>query len=87
VPYYEKERFDKDQTAIKVAMPDGSQLYLETGYNEAEAAYVANRFWDQRWRRWATLLGIVALYAFIPCAALFVIGYALLWVGRGFTGG
>ena len=47
--------------------------------------YIAKQFWDRRrWGRYARTAGIVALWALVPCILLFILGYALLWIGRGF---
>lgn len=77
--------WEKDPSMITVEMPDGSRLYMHAGFNEADQNYIAKQFWDQRWTRRGYAAGIVALWAFVPCALLFILGYALLWVGRGFT--
>ena len=67
-----------------IVFPDGSQLYVVRGYNEIDRNYIKEQFWDQRWGRWGYAAGIVALWAFIPCIVLLALGYAFLWVGRGF---
>ena len=66
----------------KVGMPDGSQLYINLGYGEADRTYIARQYWGQRWGRWASAAGTVALWTLVPCITLFVVGYALLWGGR-----
>ncbi len=68
----------------QVDFPDGSHLYIPAGYNETDKNYIAQQFWDQRWGRWAYAAGVVTAWAFIPCVILFILGYSLLWVGRGF---
>jgi hypothetical protein len=37
---------------------------------------------EQQW--WSRQMTDVALFGVVPCIVLFVLGYALLWVGRGF---
>ncbi len=74
----------KNKSHILVNFPDGSVLYILKGYNEADKNYITGQFWEQRWGRYAYTTGIVALWAFVPCVLFFVLGYALLWVGRGF---
>jgi hypothetical protein len=69
---------------ILVDFPDGSSLYLPAGYNGADRAYISQQFWDQRWSRWGHAAGVVALWAFLPCTLIFVLGFGILWVGRGF---
>jgi hypothetical protein len=85
VGWQQRIDWEKDPSMIMVKMPDGSRLYMNAGFNEADRNYIAKQFWDQRWMRWGYAAGIIALWAFVPCALLFIIGYALLWVGRGFT--
>jgi hypothetical protein len=69
---------------IDVDFPDGSHLYIPAGYSEADKNYISKQFWDQRWSRWASAAGLIAARAFVPCIVLFIFGYSLLWVGRGF---
>jgi hypothetical protein len=70
---------------VRIEMPDGSQLYMPESLSEAVRIRIAEQFWDQRWSRWGRAAAIVALWAFVPCPLLFIFGYSLLWVGRGFT--
>jgi len=60
--------------------PDGTRLYVRKGYNKADQNFIARLFWDQRWSRWGFAAGIVALWAFIPCALFFILKYVLLWL-------
>ena len=83
--------FSRDQISqsvlsqyIDVEFPDGSRLYIPAGYSEADKNYISKQFWDQRWNRWASAGGMIAAWALIPCILLFILGYSLLWVGRGF---
>lgn len=69
---------------ISVEFPDGSLLYIPAGYNEADKNYISKQFWDQRWSRWASAGGLIAAWTFVPCLVLFIFGYSLLWVARGF---
>jgi hypothetical protein len=69
---------------IDVEFPDGSRLDIPAGYSEADKNYISKQFWDQRWSRWAGTVGPIAVWAFVPCIVLFIFGYCLLWVGRGF---
>jgi len=70
---------------VRVEMPDGSQLYVLDSLSEADRTRIAEQFWDQRWSRWGRAAATVALWSFVPCLLLFILGYSLLWVGRGFT--
>jgi hypothetical protein len=85
VDWRQRIDWEKDPSMITVEMPDGSRLYMDAAYNDADKNYIAQQFWDQRWTRRGYAAGIIALWAFVPCALIFIIGYALLWVGRGFT--
>ena len=69
---------------VPIEMPDGSQLYVLESLSKDDRTRIAGQFWEQRWSRWGQAAAIVALWAFIPCLLLFVFGYSLLWVGRGF---
>jgi hypothetical protein len=70
---------------VRIEMPDGSQLYVPESLSKADRTRIAEQFWDQRWGRWWRAAAIVALWTFVPCLLLFIFGYSLLWVGRGFT--
>jgi hypothetical protein len=71
-------------TMTIISFPDSSELYLDASLTEADKQYIARAFWVQRWWRYldvgkpwlARLLG--------PPIALLALGWALLWVGRGF---
>ena len=69
---------------VHIQMPDGSKLYMPASLSEAVKTDIAEQFWDQRWRRWGRAAAAAALWAFVPCLLLFIFGYSLLWVGRGF---
>ena len=84
VEWRDRSEWDKDGSMAVVDMPDGSRLYMHYQYNEADKNYIAQQFWDQRWRRWGYAAGVIAAWAFLPCILLFILGYSLLWVGRGF---
>jgi hypothetical protein len=79
-----QSQWDKDGSMAVVEMPDGSHLYMDRQYNETDKNYIAQQFWDQRWGRWGYAAGVVVAWALIPCILLFILGYSLLWVGRGF---
>jgi hypothetical protein len=65
------------------SFPDGSVLYLPSGMTNEDKKYLAQQFWRQRWLRWGWLAGQWALIALAPVLGLWVIGYAVLWAGRG----
>jgi hypothetical protein len=67
-----------------VDMPDGSHLYLDSRMNKEDQNYLAKEFWDQRWWRWLEATQYWALAIFGVPVTLFVLGWGLLWVGRGF---
>ncbi|MBV9460011.1 MAG: hypothetical protein JO141_21200 [Bradyrhizobium sp.] len=68
----------------QIEFPDGSRLYLPAGYSGADKNYISSQVWGQRWSRWGDAGAMIAAWAFGPCILLFVLGYSLLWVGRGF---
>jgi len=76
--------WEKGQSHKLVNFPDDSTLFVQKQYTEADKEYVVQQFWQQRWTRRGKAAGIVAAWALVPCVALFALGYALLWVGRGF---
>jgi len=87
VGYQSFEAWDKsvkEGGRIIVEMPDKSSLYLYTAMTKEDQLYLARAFWDRRWLRYADmgkywLAGLVG-----PPLALLVLGWSLLWVGRGF---
>jgi hypothetical protein len=81
----QETEFDKDKIMIKRTLPDGSRLFMHMDYNEQDRGYIEKQFWDQRWSRWAPVAGVTAMWALIPPIMLLILGYALMWVGRGFA--
>lgn len=81
------DAWDKDVVAGAMTapkFPDGSALYMSASLTKEDQDYIARGFWDQRWDRrwlliWPWIIGLVA-----PPIVLFIFGWALLWVGRGF---
>jgi hypothetical protein len=69
---------------ISVTVPDGSNLYLPIELNDQDREYVTAKFWGHRWKRWFDASRWWAVGIFGPTIVLFVLGWALLWVGRGF---
>jgi hypothetical protein len=71
-------------TMTTISFPDGSLLYLDTQLTQADQEYLARAFWDKRWGRYAEIGKMWAAVLVGPPIALFILGWALLWVGRGF---
>ena len=71
-------------TMTTISFPDGSLLYLNTDLTEADQQYLAQAFWGQRWWRYAKIGKMWAAVLAGPPIALFILGWGLLWVGRGF---
>jgi len=67
-----------------VRFDDRSLLYLNALLTETDQNYLARAFWDQRWSRYAEIGKTWAAVLMGPPIALFIIGWALLWVGKGF---
>jgi len=81
----EWDQFVKDGTAKIVKMPDDSSLYLSTReLTEQDQQYIAKAFWDQRWRRYASFAKFWVPMLVVPPIVLFILGWAILWVCRGF---
>jgi hypothetical protein len=74
-----------DGSMIAIKFPDSSTLYLASAWTNEDQTYMAGQFWTQRWWRWGGTAGTWLAWTVLPPAALFLIGYALLWVGRGFA--
>lgn len=74
----------KGQSHNIVTLPDGSTLFVPKGYNQADKDYITHQFWEQRWRRLMGAFTFAAGFALVPCALLFILGYATWWIGRGF---
>jgi hypothetical protein len=64
--------------------PDGSMLYLDTYLTKVDQQYLARAFWDQRWWRYVEIGKMWTAVLAGPPIALFILVWALLWVGRGF---
>jgi len=69
---------------VIIKMPDHSSLYLDTQLTKEDQEYLAKAFWDQRWRRYASFAKIWVPILVVPPIALFILGWAILWVCRGF---
>jgi hypothetical protein len=83
------DQYDLDE-AVKlghlrlVEMPDNSSLYLNTYVTEEDQQYLTKAFWDQRWWRYASLAKVWAPILVVPPIILFILGWVILWVCRGF---
>ncbi len=87
VEYYYQESLDKDveeghMKRIKVG--NESIVYLRPQLTNEDFEYVIDAFWHQRWWRYFKASQYWALGILVPPIGLFVLGWALLWVGRGF---
>jgi len=74
----------KDGKLKLVAMPDHSSLYMSTYLTEQDQEYVSKAFWDQRWWRYVSFAKVWAPILLVPPIVLFILGWAVLWVFRGF---
>jgi len=69
---------------ILVDMPDRSSLYLYAAMTKNDQDYLTRVFWIRRWGRYLDigkpwLAGLLG-----PPIALFILGWSVLWVCRGF---
>jgi hypothetical protein len=78
------DKYAKEGTMTVRPFPDGSLLYLEGYFTAEDRTYLERAFWDQRWRRYAEIAKTWAAVLIGPPIALFILGWGLLWVGRGF---
>jgi len=74
----------KDGNLTIIKMPDDSSLYLSTLLTEPDQQYIAKAFWDQRWWRYVSFIKFWGPMLVVPPIVLFILGWAMLWVCRGF---
>jgi hypothetical protein len=74
----------KEGELIRKKMPDESFLYLDTYLKKDDEEYLSRAFWDQRWQRYLKHVKLWSAIVLIPPLVLLILGWALLWVGRGF---
>jgi hypothetical protein len=74
----------KDGKLAPIKMPDDSSLYLSTLLTEQDQLYLAKAFWDQRWSRYVSFIKFWGPMLVVPPIVLFILGWAILWVCRGF---
>ena len=60
-------------------------MYVQIGYDDADRNYMRQQFWEQRFGRWGKAAAMILVVAILPPAALFLVGYVALWIGRGFA--
>ena len=80
----EWDQFVKDGKLKIVKMPDDSLLYFSTDLTEQDQLYLAKAFWDQRWWRYVSFIKFWGPVLVVPPIVLFILGWAILWVCRGF---
>jgi hypothetical protein len=69
---------------MEVLYDQRSKLYLDSNLTKDDQNYLLEEFKKQRWSRWIEASRYWALGIFGPPMVLFVLGWALLWVVRGF---
>jgi GYF domain 2 len=79
-----RSKFDEDAFMKKFEVENGGFVYMPKSYNNEDTKYIVLQFVDQSWGRWGRAAATISLWALIPCIALFILGYTLLWIGRGF---
>jgi len=71
-----------------VEMPNGSRLSFKKGVPENDMSVAAKEYWAAVTmianERRLSLVGYAALWWFIPCFAVYIIGWTVGWVYRGF---
>jgi hypothetical protein len=70
--------------ALVVSFPDASRLYLSRNLTKEDSEFISRSFWDQRWSRWWAATWAWVLGGLLPPVLLLVLGYSVIWVGRGF---
>ncbi|MGB9364824.1 MAG: hypothetical protein WCE79_02305 [Xanthobacteraceae bacterium] len=86
VDYRQRGEWDTSDRVIAYDYPDRSRMYVQVGYDDADRSYIREQFWQQRFGRWGKAIGIFLALITLPPALLFLIGFTLLWIGRGFVG-
>jgi hypothetical protein len=86
VDHRQWREWDTNDRVIAYNYPDGSRMYVQIGYDDDDRSYMREKFWEQRFGRWGKAIGIFVALLILPPALLFVIGFTLLWIGRGFLG-
>ncbi|MGO4667714.1 hypothetical protein [Bosea sp. 2RAB26] len=74
-------------TLMVPKVPDGAKLYLNSSLTNEDKNYIIKAFWDQRWERWLPHIWPWIIGTGVPPIILFILGWALLWIGRGFRPG
>jgi hypothetical protein len=74
----------KDGKMVIISQPDHSSLYLDTSLTKEDQNYIAAAFWDQRWSRYWNIAKTWIVILLAPPIILLILGWALLWVARGF---
>ena len=83
--YFERwNQLIKDGKLTPVKMPDDSLLYFYPSLTEQDQLYLAAAFWDQRWWRYVSFAKVWVPILVVPPIVLFILGWAILWVSRGF---
>jgi hypothetical protein len=66
-------------------MHDGkASLYLNAAFTKDDQNYLREEFKKQRWSRWYDAIRYWVLGAFLPPLTVFVLGWGILWVAKGF---
>ena len=71
-----------------VEIPNGSRLSFRKGVPEKDMAVASKEYWGlisttTNERRWS-LVGFCALWWLVPCTVLYIFGWGIGWVYRGF---
>jgi hypothetical protein len=85
IDYRRHHEWETSDRVVVRDFPDYSRLYIQIGYDKDDRSYIAEQFWEQRWQRWGKTAATIAAIMMVPPALLFLVGYLLLWIGRGFV--
>jgi hypothetical protein len=76
------------QRVAKIEFPDGTILSLDPKTPDDEQEQVAAEYWDAvesvKPSKRLRFTGLVAAFWIIPCITLYILGWAIGWVYRGF---
>ena len=75
----------RDSSLKRFQATDGATLYLHSGLNAQDTAYIEKAFVASQWKRDAELFWYWTVLIVGPPIAILALGLALLWVVMGFA--
>jgi hypothetical protein len=66
VDYRRWREWDTNDKVISFDYPDGSRMYVQLGYDDADRNYLRQQFWEQRFSRWSKAAAIILAIVLAP---------------------